>query len=88
MTGFAREGAVLLGDGVSLETAAVEQGTPLYVYSRDAIVEAYRTYQTAFAPVPHRICYAVKANGAGAILRLMASLGAGADIVGLLDVMN
>src|SRR4029453_17973519 len=48
---------------------------------RDAIVEAYRAYETSFAPVPHRICYAVKANGAGAILRLMASLGAGADIV-------
>lgn len=38
-------------------------------------------YQRAFAPVRHRICYAVKANGNGALLRLMASLGVGADIV-------
>jgi len=81
MTGFTRDGAFLVGDGVSLEAAAAEHGTPLYVYSRDAIVEAYRSYETAFAPVPHRVCYAVKANGTGAILRLMASLGAGADIV-------
>src|SRR6185503_1397601 len=58
MTGFTRDGASLVGDGVSLEAAAAEHGTPLYVYSRDAIVEAYRSYQTAFAPVPHRVCYA------------------------------
>lgn len=86
MTGFQRRGPSLLCDGVSLEEAAARHGTPLYVYSRDAIVEAYRTYEAAFAPVPHRICYAVKANGAGAILRLLASLGAGADIVSGLEL--
>ena len=86
MSGFSREGSSLLCDGVSLEEAAARHGTPLYVYSRDAIVEAYRSYETAFAPVPHRICYAVKANGAGAILRLLASLGAGADIVSGLEL--
>ena len=81
MTGFARPEGTLVCDGVSLTEAAGRHGTPLYVYSRDAIVAAYRAYEAAFAPVPHRICYAVKANGAGAILRLLASLGAGADIV-------
>ena len=81
MTGFVREGAALVCDGASLEAVAGAHGTPLYVYSRDAIVEAYRAYEGAFAAVPHRICYAVKANGTGAILRLMALLGAGADIV-------
>ena len=86
MSGFSREGETLLCDGVSLEEAAALHGTPLYVYSRDAIVEAYRSYETAFAPVPHRICYAVKANGLGAILRLLASLGAGADIVSGLEL--
>jgi diaminopimelate decarboxylase len=86
VSSFARQGSALLCDGVSLEDAAARHGTPLYVYSRDAIVEAYRLYQAAFAPVPHRICYAVKANGAGAILRLLASLGAGADIVSGLEM--
>ena len=81
MTGFARTAAALVCDGVSLEEAAARHGTPLYVYSRDAVVEAYRAYESAFAPVPHRVCYAVKANGSRAILRLLASLGAGADIV-------
>lgn len=86
MTGFAREGTTLLGDGVSLAEAAKRHGTPLYVYSRDLIAESYRAYETAFAPIPHRVCYAVKANGAGAILRLLASLGAGADIVSGLEL--
>jgi diaminopimelate decarboxylase len=79
--GFARAGTRLLCDGVSLQEAAERHGTPLYLYSRDAIVEAYRTYRTAFEAVPHQVCYAVKANGTGAILRLLAGLGAGADIV-------
>jgi diaminopimelate decarboxylase len=81
MSGFERAGARLLCDGVSLEEAARRHGTPLYVYSRKAIVDAYRAYDEAFASVPHRICYAVKANGTGGLLRLFASLGAGADIV-------
>jgi diaminopimelate decarboxylase len=79
--GFERAGGELRGDGVSLEEAARELGTPLYVYSRAGIERAYGTYEAAFAPVPHRICYAVKANGNGAILRLLAGLGAGADVV-------
>jgi diaminopimelate decarboxylase len=66
---------------VSLEELAAEHGTPLYVYSRAAIEAAFQAYSGAFAAVPHRLCYAVKANGNGAILRLLASLGAGADIV-------
>jgi diaminopimelate decarboxylase len=81
MTGFAREGGELRCDGVSLEEAARRFGTPLYVYSAATVEEAYRSYARAFASVPHRICYAVKANGNGAILRLLAGLGAGADIV-------
>jgi diaminopimelate decarboxylase len=84
--GFRRDGSTLLCDGVSLEEAASVHGTPLYVYSRDAVVDAYRSYETAFAPIPHRICYAVKANGSGAILRLLSSLGAGADIVSGLEL--
>ena len=55
--------------------------TPLYVYSRERIESAYRAYTSAFAPVPHRICYALKANSSVGLLRVFASLGAGADIV-------
>ena len=79
--GFQRQDGVLACDGVSLEEASSRFGTPLYVYSKAAIVAAYEAYDRAFAPVPHRICYALKANGAGALLRVLAGLGAGADIV-------
>jgi diaminopimelate decarboxylase len=79
--GFALSEGELRCDGVSLVEAARRFGTPLYVYSRVAIEERWTSYEHAFASVPHRICYAVKANGNGAILRLFAGLGAGADIV-------
>src|SRR6266704_696607 len=81
MAGLERRDRVLLCDGVSLAEAADRFGTPLYVYSRAALVEAYRAYERAFATVPHRICYALKANGNGHLLRVLAGLGAGADIV-------
>lgn len=81
MSGFERVEGELRCEGVPLEEVAREFGTPLYVYSRASIEAAFRAYDEAFAAVPHRVCYAVKANGNGAILRLLAGLGAGADIV-------
>jgi diaminopimelate decarboxylase len=81
MAGFDRRGNALECDGHSLEDAAARFGTPLYVYSKAALVASYQAYDRAFASVPHRICYAVKANGSGALLRVLAGLGAGADIV-------
>jgi diaminopimelate decarboxylase len=81
VSAFETTGGELRCDGVPLSDVARELGTPLYVYSRTGIEKAYRAYEEAFARVPHRICYAVKANGNGAILRLLAGLGAGADIV-------
>ena len=81
MTGFARREGILECDAVSLEAIAAAHGTPVYVYSADAVVAAYDAYARAFAPVPHRICYALKANSCGALLRLLATRGAGADIV-------
>jgi len=81
MKGYERRDGTLFGDGVSLAVAAERFGTPLFAYSRALVEGAWEAYERAFAPVPHRICYAVKANGNGAILRLLADLGAGADIV-------
>ena len=66
---------------VSLETLARRHGTPLYVYSADQIVERLTLFQKAFASRPHLVCYAVKANSALAILKLLADRGAGFDIV-------
>ncbi len=81
MTGFRRVDGRLQGDGASLEEAAQRFGTPLYVYSRSLLEAAFDAYRGAFAPLHHRICYALKANSCGALLRILAGLGAGADIV-------
>ncbi|MBU1225340.1 MAG: diaminopimelate decarboxylase [Gammaproteobacteria bacterium] len=68
-------------EGVALDTLAERFGTPLYVYSRQALESAYQAYADAFAETPHLICYAVKANSSLAILNVFARLGAGFDIV-------
>ena len=66
---------------VALPKLAKRWGTPLYVYSAEAIVERYRLFAEAFAGQPHLVCYSVKANSALGILKLLAGLGAGFDIV-------
>ena len=81
MSGFERRAGQLLGDGQSLEELARRHGTPLYVYSRGLLEQAFRDYDRAFAELPHLVCYALKANANGALLRVLAGLGAGADIV-------
>ena len=68
-------------EGVNLAEVASREGTPCYVYSRAMIEERYRAYDTAFGELPHTICYAVKANSNLSLLRVLAELGAGFDIV-------
>jgi diaminopimelate decarboxylase len=79
--GLARDGATLLLGGVPLDAIAREVGTPVYVYNAEAIRERYRALDAALAPLPRRICYAVKANSTLAVLGILRELGAGADIV-------
>ncbi|HEX6616924.1 MAG TPA: diaminopimelate decarboxylase [Gemmatimonadales bacterium] len=73
-------GSLHLG-GVPLSAIAAEVGTPLYVYNAESIRERYRVLDQALDRLPHRICYAVKANSTLAVLRILRDLGAGADIV-------
>jgi diaminopimelate decarboxylase len=68
-------------EGVPAERLVAEHGTPLYVYSRNGILERYRAFTGAFAALDPLIAYSVKANGNLAVLRLLAGAGAGADIV-------
>jgi len=65
----------------SLNALAAQYGTPLYVYSADQILERLALFQLALANRPHLVCYAVKANSSLAILKLLAGLGCGFDIV-------
>lgn len=66
---------------VPLADIARREGTPSYVYSRAAILDRFRAYEKSFGDVPHKVCYAVKANSNLAILKLLAEAGAGFDIV-------
>ena len=74
-------GSPLCCGRVSLATLARRYQTPLYVYSADQIAERLALFQHALAPRDHLVCYAVKANSALAILKLLADRGAGFDIV-------
>jgi len=67
--------------GADLTELAGQFGTPLYVYSADAIRERVEMLQREFAPIAHTLCYAVKANSSLAILKLLAEQGCGFDIV-------
>src|SRR3954449_1044316 len=75
-----REGE-LYCENVALSRAAEEFGTPVYVYSAGTILDHYRRLDAALAPLDHLICYAVKANSNGAILKHLSEAGAGFDIV-------
>jgi diaminopimelate decarboxylase len=68
-------------EGISLHEIAKQAGTPSYVYSQAAIGDAYNELVTGLGVSPHTLCFAVKANGNLAILKYLAGLGSGFDIV-------
>ncbi len=68
-------------DSVSIAQLAKKHGTPLYVYSASTIRDRYRSFDAAFSGSPHTVCFAVKANGNTSILKMLASLGCGFDVV-------
>jgi diaminopimelate decarboxylase len=72
---------VLHAEGVSAASLAEQFGTPLYVYSRSALTEAYHAYADACDGRRAKIHVAVKANSNLAVLNVFARLGAGFDIV-------
>ncbi len=79
--GFAYRRNVLHCDKVALPRLVERLGTPLYCYSATAIRERFRTFDEAFGGQPHTICYSVKANPNLGLLKLLAQLGAGFDVV-------
>jgi diaminopimelate decarboxylase len=68
-------------EGVPLEQIAREVGTPVYVYSENAMRCQIKLFGEAFRSVPHHICYAVKANSNLTLLRRLAAWGTGFDVV-------
>ncbi len=67
--------------GVRLSDVVARCGSPTYVYDLDAIVREARELDAAFGPQRHLVCYAVKANSAAPIVRALARIGFGADVV-------
>ena len=77
---FYRDG-ILHAEDVALSEVAAAVGTPAYVYSEATLTRHFRVFDEALAGLPHLVCYAMKANSNLAVLRVMARLGAGMDVV-------
>ena len=71
----------LCAESVELARIASEVSTPTFVYSRATVERHFRVYDESFRGHPHLVCYSVKANSNLAVLRVLARLGAGADVV-------
>jgi diaminopimelate decarboxylase len=78
---LAYRGSDLFLDDVRLSDLVRKHGSPLYVYSRRAMLAALAPYQKALAGRPHLVCYAIKANSNLAVLQTFAKAGCGFDIV-------
>src|SRR5712671_5103214 len=78
---FHYRSGVLHAEAVNLAELAAQVGTPFYCYSAATIERHYRVFAGAFADVPALVCYAMKANSNQAVIKTLARLGAGADVV-------
>ncbi len=78
---FAYRNGVLHAEAVNLDTLAASVGTPFYCYSTATLERHYNVFAGAFADVRALVCYAMKANSNQAVIKTLAKLGAGADVV-------
>lgn len=78
---FVERGGVLHAEDVDLRTIAAQVGTPFYCYSSATLTRHYQVFAAALGKLDALICYAMKANSNQAVLRTLADLGAGMDIV-------
>lgn len=78
---FAYQGDALFAEDVRVDELAKAHGTPLFVYSKAAMLAALAAYQRGFAGRQAQICYAMKANSTLAVLQVFARAGCGFDIV-------
>lgn len=68
-------------EGVSIESLAKKFGTPLYVYSQQTLADHYQKLDKALASLDHLVCFAMKSNSNQGVLRSLANLGGGFDVV-------
>lgn len=74
-------GSKLYCEDVPVESLVRKYGTPLYIYSQRTLAEHFQKLDNALAPVDHLVCFAMKSNSNLAVLRTIADLGGGFDIV-------
>ena len=78
---FAYRNGALHAEDVPLAKIAGEVGTPFYCYSSSTIARHFEVFRAAFSDRPTLVCYAMKANSNQAVLKTLAQLGAGMDVV-------
>jgi diaminopimelate decarboxylase len=78
---FAYRNGVLHAEAVDLVELAAAVGTPFYCYSSATLTRHYQVFADAFADVDALVCYAMKANSNQAVIKTLAAVGAGADVV-------
>jgi diaminopimelate decarboxylase len=78
---FAYRDGVMHAEDVPLDRIAAEVGTPFYCYSTATLERHYRVFSEAFAGLDTLVCYAMKANSNQAVIKTLARLGAGMDVV-------
>ncbi|QCI64677.1 diaminopimelate decarboxylase [Phreatobacter stygius] len=78
---FAYRAGVMHAEDVALDRLAGEVGTPFYCYATATLERHYRVFTEAFAGLDSLVCYAMKANSNQAVIKTLASLGAGMDVV-------
>lgn len=81
MHGFHYRGNKLYCEGVAIDALAKKYGTPLYIYSQGTLTDHFQKLDQALAPLDHLVCFAMKSNSNLAVLRVLANLGSGFDIV-------
>lgn len=81
MDHFLYRDGMLHAEDVPVAEIAAEVGTPFYVYSTATLTRHFRLFDEGLGDMPHLVCYAMKANSNQAILRTLAKLGAGMDVV-------
>src|ERR1051325_5848591 len=81
MHDFRYVGKKLYCEGVAVEALVERFGTPLYIYSQHTLTDHFQRLDQALAPLDRLICFAMKANSNAAVMRTLANLGSGFDVV-------
>ncbi len=81
MDHFTYRNGELFAENVAVHDIATRFGTPLYIYSKSTLIQNWHAFDVALQGHPHLICYAMKTNSNLALLKILANLGAGFDIV-------